>query len=198
MIPGLYRPAMLPHPDSSLTPFLPALVIRAMADPELRLPWAADRQGAVLLADIAGFTPLAEAMARRGARGAEELTALLDRVLGAMVERIESDGGSVIKFAGDALLAAWSGENLATSAHRAAAYAAALHEVVSQASRRAGESLSLSVGLAAGDYRILLLEGSPTRWDHVPVGLPLAEGITRRSPCPCGSGKRFKSCHGGG
>lgn len=27
---------------------------------------------------------------------------------------------------------------------------------------------------------------------------PAAAGITRHSPCPCGSGRKFKSCHGGG
>lgn len=167
--------ACMTSSPSPLLPFLPAAVVRAMADPALRLPWAQERQGAVLLADIAGFTPLAEALARRGARGAEELTALLDQVLGAMVDRIEADGGSVIKFAGDALMATWSREDLATSAARAAACAAALHEEVRQASQRAGASLSLSVGVAAGAYRMLLLEGSPSRWEHLPSGAPLGE-----------------------
>ncbi|MBA2417262.1 MAG: SEC-C domain-containing protein [Geodermatophilaceae bacterium] len=29
-------------------------------------------------------------------------------------------------------------------------------------------------------------------------GSPAAEGINPRQPCPCGSGKRYKSCHGNG
>jgi len=31
-----------------------------------------------------------------------------------------------------------------------------------------------------------------------PVPRPTADGINPRQPCPCGSGKRYKSCHGGG
>lgn len=162
-------------PVSALASFVPAGVRRAVLDPAAGPGRAEVREGAVLLADIAGFTPLAEALARRGARGAEDLTGLLNRVLGALVERIEQDGGDVVKFAGDALLATWSDEPLARATARAVACAAALHEVVAAAGAGGDAAPSLSVGVGAGPFRTVLLAGSAERWEHLPVGPPLAQ-----------------------
>jgi CheY-like chemotaxis protein len=62
-------------------------------------------QGTVLMADIAGFTPLTEALARELGfqRGAEELTRHLNRVFGALVDQVHHCGGSVLNFSGDAI-----------------------------------------------------------------------------------------------
>lgn len=61
--------------------------------------------GSVLFADISGFTPLTEAYTRTLGirRGAEELTRQLNRVYDALIAQIESFGGSVILFSGDAV-----------------------------------------------------------------------------------------------
>ena len=62
---------------------------------------------AVLFADISGFTPLAERLARRGPAGAEELSALLNAYFARLMALIAEHGGEVITFAGDGLLAVW-------------------------------------------------------------------------------------------
>lgn len=61
--------------------------------------------GAVLFADISGFTPLTEAVTRSMGvrRGAEELTKLLNRVYDTLIKVIETYGGSVVTFSGDAI-----------------------------------------------------------------------------------------------
>ncbi len=61
--------------------------------------------GSVLFADISGFTPLTEAYTRALGirRGAEELTRQLNRVYDALIAKIETFGGSVITFSGDAV-----------------------------------------------------------------------------------------------
>jgi predicted ATPase/class 3 adenylate cyclase len=61
--------------------------------------------GAALFADVAGFTPLAEAFAASlgPRRGAEELTALLNRIYGALIAEVNRFGGSVVTFSGDAV-----------------------------------------------------------------------------------------------
>jgi adenylate cyclase len=61
--------------------------------------------GAALFADVAGFTPLAEAIAASlgPRRGAEELTALLNRIYGALIAEVNRFGGSVVTFSGDAV-----------------------------------------------------------------------------------------------
>src|SRR5947208_3144189 len=62
-------------------------------------------RGAALFADISGFTPLTEALVNElGAqRGAEELTANLNRVFHALIADLERFGGHVIYFSGDAI-----------------------------------------------------------------------------------------------
>ena len=61
--------------------------------------------GAALFADISGFTPLTEALAGElgPQRGAEELTANLDRIFHAIIAELDRFGGEVIYFSGDAI-----------------------------------------------------------------------------------------------
>ncbi len=60
--------------------------------------------GSLVFVDISGFTALSERLARLGRIGAEELTAVLDTVFGAMLRAAYARGGSLLKFGGDALL----------------------------------------------------------------------------------------------
>ena len=62
-------------------------------------------RGAALFADISGFTPLTEALANElgPQRGAEELTANLNRVFHALIAELDRFGGDVIYFSGDAI-----------------------------------------------------------------------------------------------
>src|SRR5689334_4973554 len=57
-----------------------------------------------LFADISGFTPMSEALGNAGPHGAEELSRILNRTFGTMITRITAAGGSIGKFAGDALM----------------------------------------------------------------------------------------------
>src|SRR4029078_13339726 len=61
--------------------------------------------GAALFADIAGFTPLTDALAAElgPQRGAEELTLHLNRVFHALIDVLGDFGGEVIYFSGDAI-----------------------------------------------------------------------------------------------
>jgi len=63
-------------------------------------------RGAVLFADISGFTPLTEALVRAlgPRRGAEELTRQLNDVYDALIAEVDRFGGSVIGFGGDAIM----------------------------------------------------------------------------------------------
>lgn len=61
--------------------------------------------GAVLFADISGFTPLTEALVQAFGprRGAEETTRILNLVYAALTGELARRGGSVVSFSGDAL-----------------------------------------------------------------------------------------------
>src|SRR5262245_57348259 len=92
--------------------YLPALVVRrhVMGAPSA-VPARQNLSGALLFADISGFTALAERLAQRGPAGVEELTRLLNVSFGQILDLIEAHGGDVVKFAGDALLAIWSADD---------------------------------------------------------------------------------------
>ncbi|MGB9376582.1 MAG: adenylate/guanylate cyclase domain-containing protein, partial [Mycobacteriales bacterium] len=60
--------------------------------------------GTLVFADISGFTPLTERLSRRGKVGAEDLTDVLNDVFGRLSAVVDSFGGDLIKFGGDALL----------------------------------------------------------------------------------------------
>ena len=98
--------------SAALASFLPdRLVRRLVEDPqEAGQPHADRTVGALLLADISGFTAITERLAERGPGGAEELRGLLDGAFQPLLELIAGTGGDVLKFAGDALLACWPAE----------------------------------------------------------------------------------------
>lgn len=87
----------------SLYAYLPQDRLRALARGEA-LP---DRTfGSALFADISGFTPLTEALrdSLGSRRGAEEMTRYLNSLYSELIAEVERFGGSVIDFAGDAIM----------------------------------------------------------------------------------------------
>jgi class 3 adenylate cyclase/tetratricopeptide (TPR) repeat protein len=164
--------------SSSLQAFVPGPVVRrlAAAGGDLTSSEEVRQPGAVLFADISGFTPLAERLARHGARGAEELTALLNRVFSLLIEHIATHGGEVLKFAGDALLASWAADERA-AAVSASACGLTLHAVVANAARAAGVELALRVGVGVGTLALLFVEGEDGRRECVVAGTPLNRAV---------------------
>jgi class 3 adenylate cyclase/tetratricopeptide (TPR) repeat protein len=126
---------------------------RALAD-HVELP---DRvTGAALFADISGFTPLTEALARElgPQRGAEELTATLGRVFHAVIEALDRRGGDVIYFSGDAITCWIDGDD----GVRATAAGLGMQEAIGRVGRittPAGTEvqLALKVAVAIGRAR---------------------------------------------
>ena len=70
-------------------------------------------QGAALMADVSGFTPLTEALARElgPQRGAEEITRSLNEVYDALIAEVDRYQGSVIDFSGDAITCWFDGDD---------------------------------------------------------------------------------------
>jgi class 3 adenylate cyclase/tetratricopeptide (TPR) repeat protein len=112
--------------------------------------------GAVLFVDISGFTPLTEALARElgGRRGAEELTATLDRVFAALLHRLHAWDGSVVYFSGDAVTAWMDGDD----GLRAVACALEMQRVMDDVGRLTTPggtqvTLAVKVAVAVGQAR---------------------------------------------
>ena len=117
----------------------------------------ADRvRGAALFADISGFTPLTETLANElGAqRGAEELTAHLNRVFHRLIDELDRFGGHVIYFSGDAITCWIDGDDgLRATACALAMQAtmARLGEIVTPAGARI--RLAMKIAAAVGSAR---------------------------------------------
>ncbi|MEY9302664.1 class 3 adenylate cyclase [Bradyrhizobium elkanii] len=67
-------------------------------------PRAEARTAAVLLIDIAGFTAKTD---RAAGDGAESLTYFINDCFAILADVIDSEGGDIVAFAGDAILAIW-------------------------------------------------------------------------------------------
>jgi class 3 adenylate cyclase len=125
--------------------FVPGRVARhpLLAAP-LESPHTERADGAVLFADISGFTALSEDLARSGAQAGEELTAILNDYFGRLTSIIDSHGGDLVKFADDALLALWPGSS--DEAQLAATWRAAhCAREIQQLLRAYGVPLSIDV-----------------------------------------------------
>lgn len=60
--------------------------------------------GAVLVADISGFTTLTEQLTKKGPGGIELLTKCINSYFDLIIGTVKAHGGDVIKFAGDAII----------------------------------------------------------------------------------------------
>ena len=135
---------------------------------------------AVLFADISGFTPLAERLARRGPTGAEALSNLLNAYFAELMSLIAEHGGEVITFAGDGLLAVWPAsdrdEGLVTATCGAGRCALAVQSALGGYQTLDGLRLSLRIGVGAGEVMALRIGGDGGRWQLLLAGAPVVQG----------------------
>ncbi|NIR35506.1 MAG: adenylate/guanylate cyclase domain-containing protein, partial [Actinobacteria bacterium] len=115
--------------------------------------------GSLVSADISGFTALSERLAAYGREGAEELTVLLNRCFGPMIEIVEARGGDVLKFGGDALLILFTGPDHTA---RAAGACWRMRELIERTwstplVRRV--ELGISQGIHSGTFDLHLVDG---------------------------------------
>ncbi len=126
------------------------------------------RSVSILFSDIRDFTTLTEKSVP------EELVALLNRYLEAMVYAIHSHGGMVDKFIGDAVMAVFGApvptENHAVDAVRAAsAMRSALARLNRQLRREGLPELRTGIGIHSGEA-IIGNVGSPDRLEYTAIG----------------------------
>lgn len=158
----------------NVSSFLPRSVVQMANSGHLddaHQPHGQTLDAVALFADISGFTALAERCAVDGQDGAEQLTQTLNRYFGAFIDAVEDAGGDILKFAGDALLAAWP----RTAAARALECARRLQLAVAEISQEQREELSMKVALSAGVIRLACVGGVLDRRELIASGAPLAE-----------------------
>lgn len=153
-----------------------AFVPRRLLDRVAAGAAARDEEGeparlATLLADLSGFSALAEDLAALGPGGAERVTETLNACFAPMLDAIAVRGGDVVTFAGDAVLATWPADaDLGPAVARATAAALDAVARVDALPAVEGHRLRLRVGIGAGDATWMDVGGERDRWHHLAVG----------------------------
>ena len=157
--------------SAPLRPFVPRFANAWLADAApLRPRLDEGLFGALLVADLVGFSARAEALARQGQSGIEQVQTILADCFGQVVALVEAAGGEVCKFAGDALIAWWPAEAGADLAHAAAAAASAGLRLQAAAPGLLGPAqaaLGMRVMVGAGPAWAALAGGELGRWEPV-------------------------------
>jgi len=138
------------------------------------------REAAVLFCDISGFTPLSEALGAHGKEGTETLTVLLNDYFDLLIGVLESWGGDVVKFGGDAVTVLFepgAGESLPEVYGRACACALSVFKTLGgtrPAPTPWGDfTLSLKIGASAGSLLAGVVGDPHQRLEHVLAGQAL-------------------------
>lgn len=115
-------------------------------------------EGSLLFVDVSGFTNLSERLARKGRIGAEELTGVLNRVFGEMLDLVFDRGGSLLKFGGDALLLLFASPDHALQATAAAVeMRSALRRASNEKTSVGRLNLKMSSGIHSGPVDFFLV-----------------------------------------
>ena len=170
----------VPHVGSTgaerrLDPYVSRLLLRHLAEsPHARVRSVA---ATAVFADISGFTALSERLARRGRRGAEELTETIGGSLSTLLSVAYEAGGTLLKLGGDALLLLFEHEGHAERACRAAVGMRRTLREIGHLHTGAGRTtLRISQGVHSGTFHNFLV-GESHR-EHLLVG-PAASEVVR-------------------
>lgn len=152
-------------------PFVPDQVLDLIRDGIVPLAKPVRRTAVVLFADIAGFTQLSEALCAAGQHGAEELNRLLNRYFGRLVGEAVRYDGSVVRFAGDAVVVVFSGEDAALRAVRSALNMQTATAEFREVATSAGPvQLTVKAGLARGTLVGAVFGDPSVRLEYVVTG----------------------------
>jgi class 3 adenylate cyclase/tetratricopeptide (TPR) repeat protein len=164
--------------SSAWRPYVPDEVIRALLETPGKIPvgLATRSDAVVLFGDIAGFTPMSEALAKVGRYGDEELSQILNDYFGCMVEQAVAYGGSVVRLTGDALTALFPYDHSSRALVARRSVQCALDMQAAMAAFQALDTeagvfrLAMRAGLAMGPV-LGMIVGEPTvRLEYVIAG----------------------------
>ena len=133
-----------------------------------------EQEATLVFGDVSGFTALGERLARRGRVGSEELTEAITAVFVAMHQAIQDQGGEILKFGGDAVLAMFTG---AGHEARGAAAAVGMQEGLGSLRVPGGAvsgGLQMTIGVASGLAHLFLAGRDPR---EMIVAGPLASEV---------------------
>lgn len=140
-------------------------------------------EGVTLSADIAGFTGLSEALSSIGQHGAEELTYILNDYFGTMIGMVQTTGGDVMRFGGDALSVVFPclGYTPQSTVRRAVLCALRMQKSMSRYVRLVASAgifdLSMRVGVAYGTVNTAVVGDPGRRLEYLVYGDALTNAV---------------------
>ena len=163
--------------------YVPRILQQHMADDPDGRCWT--EEGTAAFIDITGFTTLSEQLARKGREGAEQIAEVVGNSFESILEVAYNNGGSLLKFGGDALLLWFATEDHAARACRAAVL---MRRVLRDVGRidipGAKVTLRMSQGVHSDRFHFFAVGAS--HLELLPVGLflepPRRDGTQRRAP----------------
>jgi len=169
------------------TAYVPKLVLKDLYALKQGQEPESQFETALLFADISGFTALTERLATEGPGGMEQLTQILNAYFGQMIATIDSHGGDIIKFAGDAMLAVWpatDGVELAECQRAALQCGLAVHSALRSFQAPDGTKLALKIAVSAGSLRSYHIGGNLGRKEFTVTGPALTLAGDAGGACP--------------
>jgi len=146
----------------------PTVIEELIAHPERLRLGGERRELTIFFSDVQGFTTISEALSP------EDLTALLNEYLTAMVDIIQEEGGTIDKFEGDAIIAFWNAplslpDHAVRGVRAALRCQAKLGEMRPSIHARIGKNMFMRVGMNTGPAVVGNM-GSKTRFDYTMLG----------------------------
>ncbi len=142
--------------------------------------------GSLLFSDVSGFTALSEKLAAYKQEGAERLTSAMNEYFTTMLDILAEGDGTLLKFAGDAMLVFFHQEEDGEHARRALRVGQRMLQAMkrfAQVKTPAGlVALRMKIGVATGDY-LAASVGDARRMEYIVLGKAItetmkAEGLT--------------------
>ena len=161
----------------ALASYLPSLVLRDLAahTGEIVAPRMETTPAAVLFADLAGFTALAEELSAKGPRGAEELSRLIDAHFGRLTDIVLGAGGDVLAYAGDAALVAWPAHDGVSPIGALTSAASSGLKLQAPLDPSTANVLPMRVSIGVGDLTRMMVGGLGDRWLFLAGGTPIVQ-----------------------
>ncbi len=161
--------------------YVPRILVRWYQDEPrlLNTPTARRLHAPILIADLSGFTHLSEVLSHRQPDGVEQLSRLLNRYFGSMIDTLLAHGGDIVEFTGDGLIALWDAHEyapppdlpllLAQAAHAALALQQGLVQLT-DTDPITDTHLTLRVCIGVGEVLVLSVGGVLGRWELLVAG----------------------------
>ena len=170
--------------EQSILGYLPTTIIKILLNKKESittspLPVHFNMNTIALYADISHFIQFSVNYANKARLNPEFLQFCLNRYLEQLISIISTNGGDIIKFAGDAIIVIWPmDENeernerifLSKASHRAVQCALDIQKKLKNKEIANGKSFNIKIGIGIGECKLLIVGGELRRFEYLCAG----------------------------